>query len=440
MDLKMLQEKALELLKNLIQFKTINPPGACLDCLEYLKRVCNDEGIATQLHVLNGDRGVVTASIKGQNSELEPMVLLAHIDVVDVNEAGWDVDPFSGVEQDGYIYGRGALDMKCLAAMQLASLIYIKSNNITLDRDVIFVAHGDEESAGEYGAKWYCDKYFDNRKAYVVLNEGVYGFKNKMFKGNLFPIELGHKFDMKVKLTAKLQGGQGSIPTKQYAAKNLVKALTKLTEYKFPIEIKKEISELFKIIAKHKKFPENFILNNLDKKVFVKIFDKIIENDATINAHTRTTIALTKINGANNALGLIPAEASAVLDVRMLPGTDYNEVFAKIRNIVNDNNIHVEIIKHPFISKLSRFDTKAYNILKECIQKEYNDAEVAPYICIGGCDSRYFRNKDIDCYGVIPVLVDDASGRIHCDNERISVENMNRGARVVLDYVLNICT
>lgn len=435
MNQKALEEKSIELLKKLIQFKTINPPGACLECIKYLESVCSDEGIDNEIHVLPNERGVFTATIKGSDTSLEPIILLSHIDVVPANEDGWVASPFSAEEKDGFIYGRGALDMKCLTAMELASLIYIKRNNIIPKRDIILVAHGDEETEGEYGAKWYCENHLSVRKPYAILNEGVYGMKDVLFKGSLFPIEVGQKFGIKVRLTAKMNSGLGSIPENNYSTKNLVTALNKVLNYKPSIDIKNEINEYFKCIAKYKKFPESLILKNLDKKVFLNIFDKIASTNALLNAHIRTTIALTQMDGgSSDAHGVVPSEASAVLDVRMLPETDYIKTFEKIKEIVDDDNIEVEIIKQPFVSKTSNFNTDPYRVLKESIQNEFPGAEIVPYISIGASDSRYFRNQGIDCYGIIPVLLDDYSDIIHCANERVSIENMRRATRVVANF------
>ena len=429
-----------EILKKLIRFKSVNPPGECLEILNWIKDFLAEEGIEATLHKTAGDRGVLEARMEGTDDSLDPFLLGGHVDVVTADEDYWEVDPFAAEVKDGFIYGRGALDMKCMVAMEMTALAYIRRNNIPLKRDLLFVVNGDEESSGSLGAQWYTDTFWQEKKLCAVLNEGVYGMKDKMFKGDFFPVELSSKHNMKLKLIARDKPSHGDAPRKTSAIIRLTRAVQKLSAHKFPLEINAVLERLFAEIGTRKKFPENLILKNLDKGICRMLFDKAIENDRTVNAHCRTTIAVTGLKAGTGSLNAVPQEAEAILDVRMLPHTDCDDTIDAVKGIVDDAQITVELISKTFPTEVSDYKNRAFKLLAASVLEEFPEAVVAPYICIGGSDAKHFRRYGHNCYGLIPVLItEDELDTVHGNNERISLENLHAGTRVVTNYTLKLC-
>lgn len=431
--------KAEKYLSDFIAIKSINPPGEEMDALLYISGILEKAGLNAVIHESAPKRGVLLCTIEGSDSSKKPLVLLNHVDVVDADEKYWDVPAFSGEVKDGYIYGRGALDMKCMGIMELMAFLQVADSNIQPERGLIYLAVSDEERSGELGAQWAIQNLPELLDAEFVFNEGGYGMQDTLFKGVLFAVEVGQKSDLKVRLTAVGKPGHGNSPAKSSAIISLVKALDRLTSYNFPIRVNPVIAELFKRISYHKSFPESLIMRHVSSFISRIFLKKELESDKMLNAHFRNTIGITTLK-AGNALNAVPAEAEATLDLRILPGENHLSVLKQIKNVINDPCIKIEPISQMFEANVSPYDSLWFELIENAIKKEFPGSVISPYMDIGGSDSRHFRKRGLPAYGIIPIVIDSKEqSSIHGNNERISLKNFHSGLNVVCDIVNQVC-
>jgi len=195
-------EKSVKILSEYISIKTVNPPGNEKPGVEFLQYILDQNELASKIYETAPGRFGLVAKIPGSDPDLKPVVIANHIDVVPADESEWDVAPFSGMVKDGYIWGRGALDMKGMGIMELMALLAIHKRQDQIKRGLVFLALPDEERAGKHGARVFAENHLDEINPAVVINEGGFGVKGMLFDGIVFAIDVTEKLQMKLKLTA----------------------------------------------------------------------------------------------------------------------------------------------------------------------------------------------------------------------------------------------
>ncbi len=431
--------EAVRLLSEYIKIQTLNPPGNDRGGARFLQKVLEDYGLETRIIETHPGREALLSSIPGSEPGLKPVVLAGHIDVVPADEDNWEIPPFSGTVKDGYIWGRGALDMKGMGIMELMAFLAVFHRKDPLKRGVSFLALPDEENAGEHGARVIAEKYLPELKPALMINEGGYGIRNMMFKGVVFPIVIAEKLSMKVKLTTKGNPGHSNQPGPESALTRLVDGLARINKLKYPMTIHPIVRETLKRLAGKKSFPESLILKHPNLPLLRGLLNKEFSGDSTLNAMTRNTICMTvvKAGEANNA---IPGQAEACLDLRLLPGTDYHDIIKDIKKTVKGLDIEVKPLNEPIPAEPTSYKTNTFSILEEELLAEVPDALVMPLLDVGGTDSKHFRPHGIPCYDIIPCVIDPGDlKRIHGINERISIDNLKFGIRVLYRVLRRLC-
>jgi acetylornithine deacetylase/succinyl-diaminopimelate desuccinylase-like protein len=431
--------EALAYLQEYLHIDTSNPPGNEAAGAEFLGGILQDEGIEFKLYLSEPGRASLLARLEGEGRG-KPLILLNHIDVVPADPHGWDVHPFSGEISDGYVWGRGALDMKGMGIMELMALIAARREGLALQRDVVFLAVADEETGGYQGVKYLLDKYPEEMRADLVINEGGYASSDLIAGSPLFMVSVAEKYAMWLRLSRRGLGGHGSMPTGQGALECLVRALGRLLEDPRPMVINPIMQAFLAELAKHWE-----ILKPYGEDGEVETLKRIIDENnlmaiPALGSMLRDTLSLNMLN-AGVKENVIPDEASAHLDCRLLPETELEEFMASVRESLQDPEIDIAAMLKGERSPATATDSELYNVLEKTLIDHYPGSVVSPFLLSGMSDSRFFRALGVPCFGIIPASLGMADlSSIHGVNEKIAVADVGEGAAFLYDLIVNLCS
>jgi len=432
-----MQPAAVELLSQYLRIDTTNPPGNEDQGVDFFAAIFKKEGIKYKVYEASPRRRSIKAVIPG-TGEKAALVLLNHIDVVPAKAEEWGVDPFGGEVKGGFIYGRGALDMKSLGILELLAFLEIKKRRLKPCRDIIFLAVADEETGGGAGAQYLLETYPDEFQAGLVLNEGGFGIDNIFPKRPVFMIATAEKGVCQVKLTRTGQPGHGSTPHGDNALEQMVRPLNRVLAEENSFVVTPLIAEYFKNLGAEWRFLKPFLEDGKEETLIDALTRGGMIEVPQISALLKNTISLNRMQ-AGDKINVIPSSAEAEFDIRLLPGTDPDAVIADIKNMLADENIKVEAVKKAQASESTRH-TEEFSIIEKTILEHFPDALTVASLLVGASDSRFFRNKGVCCYGVWPMLISiEELNRIHGIDERISVENMIKGTAAFTDIVKRLC-
>jgi len=437
------EKDTVRLLQEYIRIDTSNPPGDVTKAVQWLSKILDQEDIQYETFTVDEDprRMHILAELKGSNANLKPLLLLNHIDVVPAQTEVWSVDPFKAEIIDGILYGRGALDMKCLGIMQLMTIILLKREGYIPERTIKFLGVADEEILGEYGAQWMIKHHWDKLDPEWVWDEGGIGSKDSFPGFSAYAIAVAQKKSFWVDIEVSGKSGHGSRPFKGYPNEVLAKALNKIVSWETPIDINPVISEMLYRMGENTGGIEGFVMKNIDNSL-IKYFsgNTIASSSTSTNAMLRNTISLTMIQSGYKT-NIIPETVKATLDIRLLPHVNPEDFLNELKLVVNDNRVNFIPKRTPNNNFVSNWETDFFNILSEQLNLENSDALVMPFMTIGGTDSQFFQAKGVDCYGLIPVMVtEDDIQTMHGIDERLSIDNLIMGTKVVYNTTKKSCS
>jgi len=427
LDWRRLGGEATEALADVIRIDTQNPPGGETAAANALARRLEAEGIKAEVFESSPGRGNLHARLPGRGGAA-PVILLAHLDVVPADPRGWHVPPFSGAVEHGYVHGRGALDAKGVAVIELMALVALKRSGQPIDRDVILLATADEETGGKAGAGWIVQhrpELLGN--AEYLLTEGDH---IHLAQGGrkVAQVAVAEKTPCWVKLVARGEGGHGSTPPAQTAVTRLIRALDKLRRYRTGVRLVRPVEEYFAALAPLEHEPLRSKLAHLSEALEDPVFLAEFSRNPRQNALIRNTMTPTVLEGSPKT-NVIPEEASAQLDCRLLPGERPAEFLALLREVIADDTIRVDtVLSFPASSSDSSSGLMA--AIRKLAATDLGGAPVVPSVIPGFTDSHYFRDHGVASYGFVPfVLSEDDEKTVHGVNERVSVENLREGVR-----------
>jgi len=430
---------------------TTNPPGNEMRGVEFFKKILDDEGIENRVFEIGPGRGDLWARIpansdnnphfsqkQGEVGHPRPVILLNHMDVVTSDASHWKVPPFSGELRDGYIWGRGAQDMKDEGLAQLVVMVMLKREKVALDRDVIFLAVADEEAEGK-GTDWFTKNQRDLLgNAEFLINEGG---ENLLQNGKVkyVGVDVGEKTSYWLHVVAHGRPGHGSRPNPDSAPNRLVHALNKILAYKTPLRVLPVVDEFLRDMAPYEPPGRAPYYRNVNKAIEDKKFQQDVERDESLNFLLRDTISLTMLGGSGQT-NVIPPEAWANLDVRILPGGDPEAVLQTLRRVVNDPDVTIEPLETEFrVANYSGTDNALFTAIREASAKYFPGTPVVPHITSGYTENQRYRPLGIVAYGFNPYTATEEEGNTeHGNDERIRVEEVRRGPRVLFDVVVKV--
>ena len=431
--------EAAALLSQYVQINTTNPPGNELVAARWLAAVLGREGVEAQIFEPRPGKANLYARLKGGGSA-RPLILLSHMDVVLASPEYWKVDPFGGVLKDGYVWGRGALDMKGEAIAQLMALLILKRAGVPLKRDVIFLATADEEVSGGVGAGWFVENHPELvRDAEFLINEGGTIRADASGRIEYYGVGTTEKSPFWLDVTARGMAGHGSRPTPDNPVARLVRALDRIVNYQTPLVVTPAVERYFRDLAgMETDTARRAWFSDIRAALRDSAAVRAITADLTYNALLRNTISVTVLKGSDKT-NVIPPLASASLDVRLLPGQDPAAFLAELVRVVGDSGVSITPQGASWPATESPTDTELFRAIAAAAHARQPTAPVATVVPTGFTDSHYFRRLGIVSYGVSPFPLSQAESRgVHGNDERVSLDDLTFGIHFMYDVVSRV--
>jgi acetylornithine deacetylase/succinyl-diaminopimelate desuccinylase-like protein len=438
-DWSQVEAETMQHFQALLRFDTSDPPGKEIEAAEYLKQVLEKEGIAVETFALESHRPNLVARLKG-NATRRPLLIMAHTDVVNVDPTKWTHPPFSATREGGYVYGRGAIDDKDNVVAGLMMMLMLKRMNVPLDRDVIFLAEAGEEGTTRVGIQLMAREHFPKIEAEYCLAEGG-GVTRVGGKVKYASVQTLEKIPRAIELTAKGPSGHGSVPLQGNAVVHLANAVAKVGAWRAPVRLNDITRAYFQRMATISTPQEaaRYLAITSPARAKVAAADKyFITNEPRHAAMIRTSVSPNIMQGGYR-VNVIPSEAKATLDVRMLPGEDTVAFLTTIRNVIGDTAITVAYARRDVrpSTAIAPLNSEAFRAIESAVTKHYQ-AVTLPTMSTGATDMAYLRAKGMQCYGIGPAtdIEDGPKGfGAHSDQERILERELHRFVRFQWDVV-----
>ncbi len=423
--------------QELLRLDTRNPPGNELRAAEYLQALLAKEGISGEIVGPSADRATFVARLKGDGSA-PPLLLMSHTDVVAVEPEKWTHDPFSGDITDGYLYGRGALDMKQMVTMEAMIMLLLKRSGVQLKRDVIYMAAADEERGGLDGAGWVAEHRPELIQAEYALNEGG-GTCFEINGQHYYPVQTAEKGTVRFRIRTHGRPGHGSVPHNDNAILKLAAILSKLTPDLLPVHFTDTISGYISGIASSQPADvaqalRAVLTDEVTADVAVDRLPVAQDLKSVMHAMLRNTVTPTMLQ-AGSQINVIPSVAEASVDGRHLPGWTPETFLDELRSLIG-SEAEIEFLE-PSAPLEADIQSPLFNTIKEVLGEYDAGATAIPVLLTGGTDAKHVTKLGTMVYGFVPgLLVDPNEGRrIHSHDERISIESLKWGVHVLYDVV-----
>ena len=422
-----------DLLKDLIRFDTTNPPGNERACVEHIGSLLTDAGIPWQAYAANPERPNLVARLEGGGGP--GLVLQGHVDVVTTVNQRWMHPPFAAEVADGWIWGRGALDMKNGVAMMVAAFLRAKREGVKLPGDLILTVLADEEAGGIEGAAWLTDNHPELfAGARYTIGEGG-GYSHQVGGRRFFPIMVSEKRGCQLLLTLRGPGGHGSLPMRGGAMAKLGRVLKALDGARLPVHLTAAVRMQLEGMrdALTGETSERYA-RLLDPAQTDRVLDQIGPEGRSLDAGLHNTVNATLVEGGLK-INVVPSEVRLSLDGRLLPGFGPDDLISELRAVIGEE-AEIEVVRlGPAQPEpdLGRFEVLA-GILKELDP----EAVPVPALVTGGTDGRHFAKLGIATYGFTPVVLPagfDAWATIHDADERIPVDALEFGTEAIFRAV-----
>ena len=442
-DWTALEEETMRHFQALIRFDSSDPPGNEKPAADYVREVLEDNGIPVQVFAIEAHRPNLVARLKG-NGNKRPILLMAHTDVVSVDAAKWTHPPFSGTRADGYVYGRGTLDDKDNVVASLMVMLMLKRLNVPLDRDVILLAESGEEGSTHVGIDFMVNQHFDQIDAEYCLAETFDFVVREGGRVRYAAVQTTEKLPRAIQLTATGVAGHGSVPLVDNPIVRLAAALERASNWHAIIRLNETTRTYFARLAD--------TTSGEAAQRYRDVLDpqKVAEIDRYFHVHEPSKAALlhataspTMVN-AGYRLNVIPSEAKAQLDVRILPDDDPLAVLETLRKAIDNPAVRAEYVPRGTrpAGASSRLDSEAFRTIEQAVRRHY-DTGTLPMMFTAASDMAFLRAKGVQCYGIGPAVdIEDAPKGFgpHSDQERILESELHRFVRFTWDVVTELAT
>ena len=431
-DWKTLGDEAVEIARQYLRIDTTNPPGNETPAAEFLAGILRDAGLETTMLESAPGRGNVVARLPGSAGDpAGALCLLHHLDVVPADPSEWSVDPIGAEVRDGYLWGRGAIDMKGMGVMQLMTILALARDRTTrLERDVLFVAVADEEAGGWKGAGWLTEHHPDLLACRDVINEGGYGLSDT--RPPIMACALSEKAVRWVRLTARGTPGHGSMPPVEQAIEKLLAALGDIAAHPPALGLSPLVERTFRAMAAGasgvRRKALEAVLRPEARRLLPAVGRRLPRYQRALLGDT---ISMTRLD-AGYKENVVPGTASATLDCRLVPETDPDEFVGRLSARMARYGVRCEVIFSDGPCGVS--EGPLLPLLDAVCSESFPGVTFAPALCPAFTDSRFFRQLGADAYGLIPVMLsNDEVATFHGIDERIPIEGLKKGCEVVYE-------
>ena len=430
------------LLADLIRVDTSNPPGHEGSIAELLAP--RFKALGFEIDIIptpEPGKSHFVARLKGDGSK-RPILLAAHADVVGVEREKWTLDPFGGVIKEGYVFGRGAIDFKGGMAVFARAALMLAEKKIPLSRDVIFLAEADEEG-GRFNTTWLAQNHWPKIECEFSLNEGGWIIKGEDGRVQYVSISTADKLSVPVIVTARGTSTHSSMPRPDNAIFTLGRALAKLADYETAVKLIPITRQFFLTLAKTARPPMSDYLRNLTSNdpTLVSEADREISKNPLLHAIMRNTIAPVMMNAGFRG-NVIPGSAEATINVRIIPGTNPNDVVDEFQRVISDPRVEVRLAVPATGAStvlVSSNDTELFRALEKQARIQYPGAEVTPYLFQAGTDAGAWRSRGVPVYGIYPYAIDaEDLTRMHGNDERVSIQSLQEGTRMIYQTLIDV--
>ncbi len=423
-------DRPAELLQRLIRFDTTNPPGNEAECISFINGLLAEAGIKTTILGKTPERPNLIARLPGMGNA-PPLLLYGHIDVVTTENQPWQHPPFAGEVSDGFVWGRGALDMKGGVAMMLAAFLRAKGDALKLPGDVVLAIVSDEEAGGDFGSRYLVEnhpKLFEGIK-YAIGEFG--GFTFYVGKQRFYPIMIAEKQLCWLNMTVRGTGGHGAIPVRGGAMAKLSQVLRRLDKKRLPVHITPAARLMFDAVASASGGVKKLVLGQLTNPLFTNmVLDAMGEHSRPFDPLLHNTVSPTVLHGSSK-INVIPGEVSIGLDGRLLPGYSPDDLISELTGIVG-HDVEIEVIRYD--PGPAEPDMGLFDLLADILRQADPDGIPVPFLMSGVTDARFFARLGIQTYGFVPMQLPrdfDFIQVIHGVDERIPVEAIGFGANAI---------
>lgn len=408
------------------------------EAADYIVGLLERAGYHPQILESAPRRANVVLRVPGHNPALPGFLVHGHTDVVPVERDQWSVDPFGGEVRDGYLWGRGATDMKDAVAMMLACLVRWSETGTRPQRDIVFAFVADEEDGGRYGAQWLVSEHpelFDGVGG-AIGESGGYPVPVADANGvvhRFYPIAAAERGIMHLAVTAHGTAGHGGSRDPDSSVAKLIAALARVADHRWPIQVPTTVQAFFDVVG-----PTLGITPDLSSHAG---FDATLQQIGALEDVVRSTVQCTAnptVLRAGEQVNVIPSNAYAEIDVRTLPGTE-DETLRILDDLLGDDVEHRFIENRPGLE--TTIDTEWYRSMRSCIEHSDPAAVVLPRLLGGGTDAKAFSRLGIACYGFTPTTY-DPDGRtgsgMHGVDERVPVSSLQGGLEVLYQFLSTV--
>ena len=437
-----LAEHATKLCQTLLRIDTTNPPGAERAAAEVVADELRQAGFEPRYLESAPERANVVARLKG-TGEKPPLLLTAHLDVVEAEASAWKHPPFSGLIADGCLWGRGAIDMKNMAAMCVAIMTRLAREKVTLKRDLIFAAVADEEAGCDHGSKFLVETHPDLVRAEYAIGESG-GYTVHLGKAVFYPIQVAEKGICWVRARVRGEPGHGSMPRDDSAVIKLADAIARLGQTPLPVHITPYIRDFVEGLASRQPGPLRpllrrllhpaiapHILRRLPDRTLARSFGALLSNTASPT-----------ILRAGSKVNVIPGYAEAEIDGRTLPGQTEADFLRELSAVLGPE-VALEVVRSAPPTTTDPVDSPLFDQIRASILAVEPDATVVPYMIPGFTDAKYFTLLGAKWYGFSPVKMPKDirfADLFHGHNERVPVDGLAWGTNVLFDVVRRFCS
>jgi acetylornithine deacetylase/succinyl-diaminopimelate desuccinylase-like protein len=436
-ELTPIQLQAKEIYKQLIEINTTHSTGDTTIASQAMADRLIAAGLPkVDVQVLTEvpKKGNLVARLRAKTPDgRKPILLMAHLDVVEAKREDWSLDPFKFTEKDGFYYARGIVDDKAMASMFIANMVRYLKEGYQPSRDIIIALTADEESGDHNGMEWLVKNHRPLLESAFAINEGG-GGQTKAGKKLLNGVQAAEKVFQSFTLTATNRGGHSSQPRKDNAIYDLSNALARIAQFDFPISLNEVTRTYFERMSQIEKGQAASDFKAITQSNPPADVVKRLSEHPGYNSTLRTTCVATLIEGghAENAL---PQTAKANVNCRMLPGSDPKEVMATLKRVIANDQIAVAPVKPAKPSPPSPLTKEVFGPIESLTQKFWPGVPVVPMMSTGATDAIPLRGGGIPVYGVSGIFGDIDDVRIHGRDERISVEAYYEGLEFLYQLV-----
>jgi acetylornithine deacetylase/succinyl-diaminopimelate desuccinylase-like protein len=422
------REEPAQLLQELIRFDTTNPPGAERECVEFVAELLSTAGFSTELYADDPDRPNLVARLEG--GEAPPLMLYGHVDVVPTEGQEWTHPPFEGVIEDGWVWGRGALDMKGGVAMMLSAALRTARTKGDPAGDVVVTILADEEAGGDHGAAFLAEEHSELFEGIEYAIGEFGGFSTEIAGQRFYPVQTNEKVVCWQTLRFSGAAGHGSMPHPGGAMADMARTVEAITSERLPVHVVGPVAEMIDRIADELDGGMGEMVRGLkDPTRADEVLDQLGDEGELLDALLHNTANPTVVQGGDKE-NVVPGEVELTLDCRLLPGQTDEDVRRELRGVIPDDvGVEFETVRYePFPAET---DLGLFELLAGVLEDADPDARALPFVLQAGTDARHLAKVGVQSYGFTPMRLPpdfDFMETVHAADERIPVEAVEFGA------------